>query len=90
MQDFLVTACTSWSCLPSSSSTFLAKVEILAFISISSDSAYIPPHWLTDGLILSISLGLGSSQPLEVSATDELKSHLFLVHFSVCFSSKNK
>ena len=36
---FSVTACTSWSRLPSSSSTFLAKVEILAFISISSDSA---------------------------------------------------
>ena len=43
-----------------------SRVEILAFISISSDSAYIPPLWLTGGLILSISLRLGSSQPLEV------------------------
>ena len=36
---FSVTACTSWSCLPSSSSTFLARVDILAFISMSSESA---------------------------------------------------
>ena len=40
---FSVTACTSWSCLPSSSSTFLAKVEILAFFTNYSDSAYIQP-----------------------------------------------
>ena len=66
---FSVAACTSWSCLPSSSSTFLAKVQILAFISKSSNRAYIPPLGLTEGLNLSISLGFGSSQPLEVSAT---------------------
>ena len=47
----------------------LANVEILAFISKSSDRAYIPPLGWTEGLILSISLGFGSSQPLEVSAT---------------------
>ena len=36
---FSVTACTSWSLFPSSSSTFLARVDNLAFISMSSESA---------------------------------------------------
>ena len=66
---FLVTACTSCSLFPSIYSTFLAKVDIFAFISISSESAKIPPLWWAEGLIFSISLGFGLSHPLEVSAT---------------------
>ena len=64
-----VTACTSWTLFLSNSSNLLAKVDTLAFSSISLERAYMPPLWFTGGLNLSASLGFGSSQPLEVSAT---------------------
>ena len=35
-------------------------------------------------------LCLRTSKILSLGEFDELKSHLFLVHFSVCFSSKNE
>ena len=35
-------------------------------------------------------LCLRTSKILSLGEFDELKSHLFLVHFSVCFSFKNK
>ena len=47
---FSVTASTSWSLFPSSSSTFLARFDILVVISMSSDSAKIPPLWWAEGL----------------------------------------
>ena len=35
-------------------------------------------------------LCLRTSKILSLGEFDELKSHLFLVHFSICFSFKNK
>ena len=35
-------------------------------------------------------LCLRTSKILSLGEFDELKSHLFLVHFSVCFASKNE
>ena len=63
------TARTSCSFLISSSSNLLAKVDSFAFISTSSRTNYMPPLELVEGLILSTSLGLGSSQALDVYAT---------------------
>ena len=65
----LATARTSCWFLISSSSNLLAKVDSFAFISMSSRSEYMPPLELATGLILSASLGLGSSHALDVSAT---------------------
>ena len=65
----LATACTSCLFLIYSSSNLLAKVDSFAFISMSFGSEYMPPLELVAGLILSVSLRLGSSQALDVSTT---------------------
>ena len=77
-----VTARTSWRFRISRSSNLLVKVDRFAFVFVSSMIEYMPPLEFSAGLILSASLGLGSSHALDCLSHIVQEIHGFLCIFA--------